>query len=575
MKNFTKIIFFASIFLLLFSACEEEDNNIEALENWMLSEATLDYPETDASIVLERENRDDVIRFEWEKPTSERDYLITYEWLLDKADGDFSEPLLMQKSADNGLSLFVEVPYFKIDQALENAGIPPSESASTKWAVRATSVSKTSMTASSVVFTRFDSQGPPPTLYLGGNATEAGNDIEAALYMKRLQMGDGTETNVFEIYSSLTGGETYNFYSTTNDDARVFTAEGETITSGSEGIVAPESGEYRITVDFDAEKLSLYKIDYWSVVGNVIKDGWGGDEPLAYQGNGVWESSVQFLDADPGDTDKRFIFRANGDWGQVLKQINGSQNELALEATKDDLGIAIDDIRLMELKKYKVRITLNGEGYVYELLEDTSSGETPEKLFLFADGSMSAEFTKSGDAFSYEFLDLDPSVNYILNSENDGTGISYTIAGTIGESSKTGDNISESVTLQSGNASLPVNKSQAYQLVVDFAAENLTWKYYNFKLFHWDDWDGRQELTMDYTGNFTWEITTYLDAGKNSKFITPWDYQMGGADPAALNGDLVSNGGEDINNVSESGSYKVTMVLDSKFAAGTYSFVKQ
>ncbi|MGB5818711.1 MAG: SusE domain-containing protein [Saonia sp.] len=364
-KQHWSFILLLPIFLLL-ANCEEEENNIDEISDFALASPALTAPGDGFSLVLDRENRDDVLRFEWEKADSERDFLVTYNVMLDVESGDFSDPLLEVPAADNGVQTFVEVSYFTLDLALSEAGFEPNAITTLKWAVEAVSINQRSMSSAALSLQRFDVQGPPQDLFIGGAATEVGADISNALQMNKLEKADGSNTNIFQIYTSLESGADYNFFSSRTDNITTYTVNVESIEIGETPIIAPETGVYRITVDFDTETFSLFKIDKWSIVGNVITDGWGGDEPLEYMGGGVWQSSIELVDADPGDTNKRFIFRANGDWGQVFKEIPGTSGELAFEGTAAELGFdTINDIAVSSLGAKLITINLNGDGYFY------------------------------------------------------------------------------------------------------------------------------------------------------------------------------------------------------------------
>src|SRR5690606_38190465 len=122
-----------------------------------------------------------------------------------------------------------------------------------------------------------------------------------------------------------------------------------------------------------------------------------------------------------------------------------------------------------------------------------------------------------------------------------------------------------------------VARDQAYQLTVNFAEGKLFWKYYNMKLFHWDEagggWDQRQELLMTYVHPYTFEVTGTLSAGFHSKFNSPWDVQFGTAD-TALSGTM-ENGGANFTGITQNGTYKATIVVNDDFSEAEYTFVKQ
>lgn len=585
MKKMKKIVqwipLLGLVFLVALVSCEEENNIAEVDDSWILSQAELSYPQDNYEFTLDRTNKEDVIRFEWKKPASERPYTITYNWMLDLGDGDFSDPLIKMLSAQNGGATFAEVSYLQIDEALGNAGIQESETVPVKWAVQAVSVGKTSISTHSMNLQRFDVPPPPTDLFISGSATETGADLGNAIAMKKIIRADGSATNTFQIYTKLEAGNSFNFYSGKDGTATVYTivqgADGDQIDIGDSAISVAETSVYRITVNFSSEKVEIFKIDRWSMVGNVVRDGWGGDEILFYRGNGVFQSSVELVDADVEDANKRFIFRANGDWGQVLKLIPGTENELAFEGTKDELGYeTVDDIPVSQLGKSIVTLNLNAEGYTYSIEEDTNTGGEDDTLFLLSNGNSIGAFIKNGEVFTYEFFDLDSSSSYTINTKDDGSGTSYSFSGVIGATGDESDKVTGEGAFTESTAALTIAKNQAYRITMNMTTESLRWEYYNFKLFHWDIWDNRTETLMNYVGNYTWELTSDLTAGNNSKFITPWDFQFGGETADGLTGDLVEgDNGKDISNLTESGNYKVSIALSADFGSGIYMFEKQ
>ncbi len=559
---------------LLCIACNEEESNIAPLSNWSLEEANLDFPPQNFEFALDRKAKNDVIRFEWAKPVSERNYIITYNWLLDRIDGDFSDPLIRIMSGDKGVQPYAEVSYLQLDEALAKAGAGQNEKKILKWGVESVSTTKTSISSNPISLQRFDIPAPPQTLFIAGSATEVGDVLSDALPLYNLEKADGSKTNTFQIYTRLEAGNQYNFYDTKKGEVTKYTLEQERLTAGDIGIPVTETGVYRITVDFLTETLELVKIDKWSIVGNVISGAWGGDEALEYKGNGIWERSLELIDGDVGDANKRFIFRANGDWGQVYKRILGSESSLTLESTASALGYeGLEDISVDKLGQFKILLQLNGNGYRYTIQEDSASG-TPKQLFLLEDGNNIAEFSKNGETFSYEFVAIDASKKYTINEKEDSSGRFYTLNGSLGETTEESDKVSGTGTLIEKEEALGITKNQAYRILIDFDTQTYSWDYYNFKLFHWNDWEGRDEKKMEYVGNYTWEVTSDFDVGYNSKFITPWDFEFGGVDSDTLMGDLLGTGGVDINNITEAGTYNVKMRLEKNFNSGEYVFTK-
>src|SRR5690606_35939631 len=104
----------------------------------------------------------------------------------------------------------------------------------------------------------------------------------------------------------------------------------------------PYAGIYRAQVDLNTNSYTLTAIDRWSLVGDAVEGGWGGDVPLDYVGGGKWQADLEFF--KPYET-AGYIFRANGDWGLLLKRIvgtgssNGLEGQLVMESDASVLGL--------------------------------------------------------------------------------------------------------------------------------------------------------------------------------------------------------------------------------------------
>ncbi len=548
MKIFKKInysIAGLAVLMLFFTSCEE-DNNIAPLDNFTLSEATVVAPLDNFSLALERTNRQEVLRFEWEPSESTANFPVTYTVMLDESDGDFSEPLLEQQTTSEGEDAFLEISFSTLDDLLSQAGFSPNEVVALQWRVEARSINQVATTDTAIALQRFDIPGPPETLFLAGAATEAGANISNALAMNRLVTADGTATNTFELYTALESGLGYNFYTTkASSTALVYSVSGQTIEIDDTPIIAPESAVYRVTVDFDAATVALFRIDMWSIVGNVIPNQWDGDEALAYQGNGVWEATIQLLDFNAEVADERFVFRANEDWGQVLKQVPNTINTVAFEATAGDLGYdTLNDVSVSELGFQRITLNLNGDGYSYTIApgeapepnSNTTIEDTPETLFISGSAtevgavlSNALEMRKftlvdevSGtaeDIFEiYTTLNQDASYNFY--SSTSANAMTYTL---------TNGN------LELGDTAITATDETAvYKITVNFTTATVTTDRINM----WsivgnvipDAWNGDAPLT--YQGNGVWQGTIELidadsaDASKRFVFRANGDWAL-------------------------------------------------
>jgi hypothetical protein len=296
-------------------------------------------------------------------------------------------------------------------------------------------------------------------------------------------------------------------------------------------------------------------------VGSPIAGGWGGDVPLDYQGGGVWKSSVDLI-ALGG-----FAFRANGNWDYLLKRIVGTQNNLVMESQAASQGVAVEDVPSNVIGRYFVTLNLSANAYNFSFEIDNSVVEplnTPNELYLIANGVVVQEFSRNGNVFSSaNFVPLQSGVEYILNSQANGNGTSYSISsGIVGQSANPdGDRVFDAQVLQISETPFTVSNDRSFRFRIDFQQAALNWEYYNFKLFHWNNWETRNEFPMTYQHPNTYTITTNINANYEMKFISPWDFDMGSNSPSSLSGSISNGSGSNLTCVTTNGSYTITITL--------------
>lgn len=567
------IVLFGIIVSFTFNACETEEN-LQPEGKWDLSSPVILAPTTNQNIVLDQDTPNESVTFSWEPALSSEGYAVTYEVLMVPAGtSDFSTPLFTSESSNNGTNTSLSISYEALDSALAFSGFPANENTEVTFVIKANSLSKSSQSTSNINITRFENDALPQSLYLSGTATENNNDLSQAIALRRLTDSNGSLSNTYEVYTSLIAGETYKFYSERSLPALEFGGSDGNIVSFGDAIVASDSGQFRITVNLDNNTYELLQINFWSMVGTPINGGWGGDEPLSYQGNGVWKASINLLETGG------FAFRANGDWAYLLKRIVGTPNTLVLENDAGNQGITVEDIPNNQTGLYFVTLDLSAENYTYSFEIDDTVIEpinTPSQLFLFENGTMIEEFLLSGDVFSSgRFIPMQASNTYTLNSASDGSGTSYSVTGSLADSvTPNGDLVSDAITLLESNNSFSVVTDRALRFNIDFSTPALTWTYYNFKLFHWQVWEEREEIQMSYSHPNTFTITANLIAGSDSKFISPWDFDLGSDNPTSLTGNLINAGGSNLLNIEADGSYMVTIILNDDYQSGTYEFAQ-
>lgn len=570
---------------LLGWSCEEE-SNMEEVGNWEITAPALSAPSSDASVVLDETAPSAEINFQWEPAVTSNRFGVAYRFVLvDAAASDLSNPVLEIVPSSNGKDRFVKPTAEQIDYALWAKCYEPGETASLKWVVVAKAIEKEAQSSSPVSITRFETDRIPQTMVITGAATEAGADLGNASVMRARTNADGETTGIFDVYTTLTEGQTFSFRDQALATAKVFGGADGTLTGCGDAIAAPATGQYRVTVNANDNTYNFWKVDTWSLVGDAVPGGWGGDVPLTYKGNGVWQSDIEFLYPYDG---AGFIFRANNDWGYIIKQVKGTvaadgmSGSVIMESEAGDAGVEVEDSKIGETGFHTV--TLDLKNYTFSIVPvpvdpgdnqaiigktnnpeaDVVSGsfvfgeeyEIPAQLFLLSGGEVVAELTKDGETFKSKYLALEASKTYTLNSAEDGSGTTF-------------NNV--------GDGSISVDHDQAYMITVDFSNGKLQWKHYNLKLFHWDDagggWDQRQELLTTYIHPYTFEVTGTLSAGFDSKFISPWEVQFGTA-ATSLTGTM-TNGGPNYLGISQNGTYKATIVVNDDFSEGQYTFVKQ
>jgi hypothetical protein len=566
--------------LAIVCACDEKDN-MDPVGNWELGNPTLMSPADNAAVVLNESEPDAAVRFEWQPAISTNRFGVSYTFLLVPEDAEnYDAPLLMLTPENAGREAFVSPTAAEVDYALWAACYPAGSAVSLKWVVKAKAIDKETVSFKNVSVTRFETEYHPSTLFIYGSGAESGEDPTNATPMRAILDAEQNSTGVFEVYTTLTEGGTYYFRDKATTQSRKYGGSEGALEGCGPAITAPETGQYRVRVDLNENTYELFKIERWSLVGDAVEGGWGGDVPLAYKGNGVWESNVEFFQPYEG---AGFIFRANGDWGYLLKRITGSAatdnkgGDLVMESEAN--GVVFEDIP-GTLGMHTVTLDLSAGGYSYSLVEvedegpaqtvigqsntpdgDAVSGSfnvvemtTPEQVFLLGDGDIVAELTKDGDVFTTgKYVALEASKHYTINTASDGSGAEIVV----------GD--------------ISVARDQAYRINIDFSTGKLSWKYYNMKLFHWDEdgggWDARQELLMTYVHPYTFEVTGSLEAGFESKFNSPWDVQFG-TDATALTGTM-TNGGPNYSGIVQNGTYKATIIVADDYSTAEYTFEKQ
>jgi starch-binding outer membrane protein SusE/F len=572
----------AALLILTAWSCEETDN-MDPLGDWEISAATLKSPAANASVVLNEDVPTAKVKFEWDAAITSNRFIVGYTVVLvPAASDDYTNPILKITPTNGGKDLFAEVTADQIDYALWAKCYPAGQAANLKWVVLSKAIEKQTVAAQNISFTRFATDRVPSTLFITGSGTEKGSDPTQAMEMRALVDGDDELTGVFDIYTRLTAGETYQFRDQANATSKVYGGNTGALVGCGPAISVTETAVYRVTVDVNNNTYQTMKIDRWSLVGDAVEGGWGGDVPLTYQGNSIYSAKINMYKPYPT---AGFIIRANGNWSYLLKRIKGTgtgdtSGDVVMESEGNANGIEFEDMPGPEEGLYTVTLNLKTWKYtlvkeIVDIPQEAIIGKTtdpngnsvsgnfifgeydvPSELYLISDGAVVGEFTKDGDKFTSKYLALQQSKTYKLNSASDGSGITYN---------------------DIGDGTITVDHDQAYKITVDFSDKKLSWQYYNLKLFHWDEvgggWDQRQELLMTYLHPYKFEVTGTLSSGFHSKFISPWEVQFG-TSATALSGTM-TNGGANYTGINSNGTYKANITVSDDYSECTFAFVKQ
>jgi len=234
------------------------------------------------------------ITFSWSGGEAEDGGILLYNVLIDKEDGDFSNPLAVLKS-DLGAESTLTLTHSDLNQIARKAGIAPEQSGTLKWTVTASKggvVKQVDKTALIKVTRGEGIDNMPADLYLYGTAAEKeGQHFRAASEGK------------FVIYSKLGEGN-MQFRSSLSQDAFSYFADASGKLKESEEYTnAPKvEGIARITVDFNTLTVKV------ETIGSEVRCIWGctydNIAVLSYIGEGKFsgEGDIRFVQSDRPQT---------------------------------------------------------------------------------------------------------------------------------------------------------------------------------------------------------------------------------------------------------------------------------
>ena len=310
-----KIMMLAS-FLFAFVACSNDgelrDLNVSAVK-------AIYEPANGKAIVLQA-SASATVFFAWEPAIAGDGGMVMYEVAFDKVDGDFSNPIFIKASDNNGGSSNATITHKQLNQIAALVGVESAQTGTMKWTVFSSKgVNQVKAEQEqTITVTRLPGFADiPDKVYVTGEASEAGADISNAYIMKKTSDGE------FEIYTQLASGKPFYFTNETKGTPRRFYTENGLIKENGTSTVST-GGVYKITLDFNVGACTYTLVTsigfYFSPDNKILFD-------IPYIGNGVFQAKDQTVTfkQESWGRDERYKFR------MFVKENGGADGEKELE----------------------------------------------------------------------------------------------------------------------------------------------------------------------------------------------------------------------------------------------------
>lgn len=232
--------------------------------------------------------------------------------------------------------------------------------------------------------------------------TMTGSALEEGEVPMHVLSTDGSLTNVFEAYTSLSSGE-FSFRGATGDGKIISIGRGhkEGVVANNEyGITSPVTGTVRITIDLSSKTYQIVPVERWTIVGSVTPNGWTVDQgvPLTYQGKGVWSGRVKLTGTSSVSDRERFNFVMNNSWDYAMKRVKGTTNEVGMSSQ----GYDTEDINL---NHGTYHITLDLRRYAY-YIDCGEEGIDPFKISVMGSSVANGQGATNNRGYAYMYGEL-------------------------------------------------------------------------------------------------------------------------------------------------------------------------
>ena len=229
-----------------------------------------------------------VVTFQWSPALAADGSLVQYE-IAFASTADFKTPLFKVASDGTGVNTQATVTHSTLNQIAKLAGIGALDTGRLYWTVYSTkglNEVKASVTDEITVVRPAGFDSIPTDLYLTGSASEGGTDLSKAVHFKQ------TAAGVFELYTSLKSGGSYQFVSGNTGTPTTFFFSGANLKAGGSNSYSDTTAQVRFNLDFNnaAGTMTVIRsVDVWYADANSVK------YHLAYQGAGMWLDANQLI----------------------------------------------------------------------------------------------------------------------------------------------------------------------------------------------------------------------------------------------------------------------------------------
>jgi len=281
-------IFFLFSFVLLLTGMGCKKSYNYSLDQTVSPVSTLFTPQDSFFVKLQPATGASVV-FEWSEAQAADGSLVQYEIAFDTAGDNFKHPVFKIASDGVGVNNQATLTHSQLNQIANLAGIPSLGTGNLYWTVYSTKGLNEVPAAQTRMITVQRPAGfanIPADVYLTGSATEGGTDLSQALPMKQ------TANGVFELYTSLKSGGTYQFTDRNAGTPVTFYIGSQGLTQTGSTTYSDTTAQVRFNLDFNnatGTVTVIRSVGVWFSQYDAVT------YILTYSGNSIWVDNGQLI----------------------------------------------------------------------------------------------------------------------------------------------------------------------------------------------------------------------------------------------------------------------------------------